>query len=90
MDNLSLTVKDTASDGNHPAIQLRTLQANGTAKEWGWRHHYVGYGTSHTWNTYAYDTAGIKNATIEVGNFKGSSTTYLAICMAGSLNNPNW
>ncbi|MFE7512430.1 hypothetical protein ACFU8I_14640 [Streptomyces sp. NPDC057540] len=88
MDNLKLTAKDTASDGHHPAVMLATLRADGSRKEWPWHHNYDGNGTSHTWTTYANDTAGIRNATIEVANFEGS--TYLVGCMAGSLNNPNW
>ncbi|MGW1472326.1 hypothetical protein ACWCQJ_13825 [Streptomyces olivaceus] len=51
--DMSLTVKDTSSDGNSVAIRLISKDDNDKTKYWSWHSNANGYNKSVTWNTHA-------------------------------------
>lgn len=86
---LQFVVSDTKADGHHVAIRLVTHKADGSVHVWGWRHNYGGSGNTQTWETYAYDSAGIKRAGIDVAVMEGNDQ--LNMCGTWvSATNPNW
>jgi hypothetical protein len=76
--DLVLRVSDTAADGHHPQVRLVTEEYNGTIKRWPWHSNTDGYGTTQSWNTYAYDGYGIAKVGVQVANFEHS--TLLGSC----------
>ncbi|MGW1408118.1 hypothetical protein [Streptomyces sp. NPDC002403] len=86
LKNVNLTIKDTAADGHHVAIQLHTVNRSGGSRYWTMHHLYDGKGSSHTWTTTATDNNGIKYAYIEVWVMEGS--TWLQNCQDRSIINP--
>ncbi|GGJ81227.1 hypothetical protein GCM10011583_10840 [Streptomyces camponoticapitis] len=86
LNSVSLRITDTSADGHHVAIQLQTVQGSGATHLWPLHHEYGGNGASHTWNTTATDSLGIKYAYIEAFVMEGGSV--IRSCGDSSITNP--
>ncbi|AQU67592.1 hypothetical protein [Streptomyces niveus] len=86
LNSVTLRITDTAADGHHVAIQLQTVQGSGSSHLWPLHHEYGGKGASHTWNTTATDSRGIKYAYIEAFVMEGNSV--IRSCGDRSITNP--
>jgi hypothetical protein len=70
--NLTMTVRDTASDGHHVQIRLLVGYAD-TTDYLQWHYDYDGAGTSTVVNSYVPAGGQIDDVGIEVGTYEGST-----------------
>ena len=86
LDNLRLTVKDTAGDGHHVGIRLVTVGPDDSIHEWPLHEEFGGKGANHTWSTTATLASGIKMVEVQAKTMEGSAT--VSECGSAGVHNP--
>lgn len=86
LDNLRLTVKDTAGDGHHVGIRLVTVGPDSSVHQWALHEEFGGKGATHTWSTTATLSSGIKMVEVQTKTMEGSAT--VSECGSAGVKNP--
>jgi hypothetical protein len=86
LDNLKLTVKDTAGDGHHVGIRLVTVGPDSSVHEWPLHEEFGGKGATHTWSTTATLASGIAMVEVQAKTMEGSRT--VSECGSEGVRNP--
>ena len=89
LEDVRLTVEDTAADGHHVGIRLGAIKPDGNIYYWGLHEEFGGKGASHTWTTSATLSAGIRTVFVSVNTTEGSKNLWTCVSLPGA-DNPSY